>query len=62
MKTAIHKSHKILISAIKDLSTGDVIIELPDKLTKEDLKDLNDTISEIYRFMVQEDWRLNHDN
>lgn len=62
MKTTIHKSHKTLVSAIKDLSTGDIIVELPDELTKEDLKDMNELMSVIYRFMTQEDWRLNHDN
>lgn len=62
MKTTIHKSHKILISAIRDLSTGEVIVELPDELTREDLKDMNELMSIMYKFISQEAWRLNHDN
>lgn len=37
-------------------------VEFPDELTKEDLKDMNELMSVIYRFIAQEDWRLNHDN
>lgn len=62
MKATIHKRYKTMILAVKDLNTGDITVELPDELTNEDLKDFNNIMSEIYRFITQEDWRINHDN
>lgn len=62
MKTTIHKKYKTMVLAVKDLNTGDITVELPDELTNEDLKDFNNIMGEIYSFMAQEDWRINHDN
>lgn len=59
---SVVKTYKTLIVALKDLNTGEISLELPETLTNEDLKDFDELMSQIYRFMSQENWRINHDN